>query len=349
MSARARLALVATGVAVALTAAGCGGGSSAASGSSSGSDAGSGQPLTLYNAQHEALTQALADGFTKKTGIKVQMRNGEDSEMANQLLQEGKQSPADVFLTENSPSMDLVASKGLLATVNATALQNIPARYVPSDHKWVGFAARSTVLAYNKKLSAADLPHSIMDLAKPKWKGRIGFSPAGADFQAIVSAVLHLKGEQATAQWLKGLKENGKVYDGNTAVMQAVNDGQIDAGIIYHYYWYGDQAESGANSNNVKLEYFGHQDPGAFVSVSGIGVLKSSDQQKEAQEFVDYVTSQAGQQRLADSGTFEYPLNPKAKPNPALKPMSSLDAPKIDPSTLNGPKVISLMQQAGLL
>ncbi|HET7305920.1 MAG TPA: iron ABC transporter substrate-binding protein, partial [Segeticoccus sp.] len=304
---------------------------------------------TFYNAQHEELTQAIVDGFTQKTGIEVQMRNGDDAELANQIVQEGEQSPADVFLTENSPAMDLVASKGLFSTVNNKALQQIPDRYVPSDHKWTGFAARSTVLAVNDKLPQSRVPDSIMDLADPTWKGRIGFSPAGADFQAIVSAVLDLKGEQATEQWLEGLKENGKVYDGNTAVMTAVNDGEIDAGIIYHYYWYGDQAESGENSDHVKLHYFGHQDPGAFVSVSGLGVLASSDQQEEAQRFVTYATSKAGQERLADSGTMEYPLNPKVPAPKPLKPLDSLDAPKIDPSTLNGPKVISLMQQAGLL
>lgn len=349
MSLRGRVVVaIAGGLAVALTAAGCGGGSGdQATGGSSGGDK---PTLTVYNAQHESLTQAMVDGFTKKTGIKVQMRNGDDSEMANQLVQEGSKSPADVFLTENSPAMDLVASKGLFAPIDASTLANIPARYIPSDHKWVGWAARSTVLAYNKdKLAKADLPASVMDLAKPKWQGRIGFSPAGADFQAIVSAVLELKGEQATESWLKGLKANGKIYDGNTAVMTAVNDGEIDAGVIYHYYWYRDQAESGANSNHVKLEFFGHQDPGAFVSVSGAGVLKSSKHQDEAQQLVNYFTSAQGQQILSSSDAMEYSLNPKVKSNKALIPLSKLDPPKVDPSTLNGPKVVDLMQQAGLL
>jgi len=129
------------------------------------------------------------------------------------------------------------------------------------------------VFAYNPaQVKAGALPTSIMDLAKPQWKGKVGISAAGADFQAIVSAVLSLKGETATAAWLKGLKDNTKVYQDNGPVMKAVNTGDVQSGVIYHYYWYKDQAESGTNSKNVKLMFFGNHDPGAFLSISGAGV-----------------------------------------------------------------------------
>lgn len=344
--------LLALSLSVALGLAACGGSSDAepAAGSGSGGGSAGEAELTLYNAQHEDLMQLMVDGFTKKTGIQVQMRSGDDFEMANQLVAEGDKTPADVFVTENSPAMTLVASKGGFSTIDKATLANIPSRFVPSDHLWVGFAGRSTVLAWNtQQLEPADLPNSILDLAKPKWKGKVGFSPSGADFQAIVSAVLKQEGEAKTEDWLKGLKANGKIYDGNSTVMKAVNSGEIQVGVIYHYYWFKDQAESGANSDHVRLEYFGHQDPGAFFSISGAGVLKASQHQQEAQKFVAYLTSPAGQKILADSEAMEYPLNPKVDPNPKLKPINQLDAPTIDPSTLNGPKVVELMQQAGLL
>jgi iron(III) transport system substrate-binding protein len=346
MRVRRPAALLAVSLSVALGLAACG--------SSASDDPGSGSSgkaeLTLYNAQHEDLMQLMVNGFEKKTGIQVQMRNGDDFEMANQLVQEGDKTPADVFVTENSPAMTLVASKGGFSTIDKATLANIPSKFAPSDHQWVGFAGRSTVLAWNtQQLKPADLPTSILGLANPKWKGKVGFSPSGADFQAIVSAVLKQEGEAKTEAWLKGLKANGKIYDGNSTVMKAVNGGEIQVGVIYHYYWFKDQAESGANSDHVKLKYFGHQDPGAFFSVSGAGVLKASKHQQEAQEFVQYLTSPAGQKILADSAAMEYPLNPKVAPNPELKPIDELDAPTIDPSTLNGPKVVELMQQAGLL
>jgi iron(III) transport system substrate-binding protein len=306
--------------------------------------------LTLYNAQHEDLMALMVADFTKSTGIKVKMRNGEDFELGNQLVQEGSASPADVFVTENSPAMTLVGSKGLFSPVASPALAQVPPQFAPADKSWVGFAARSTVFAYNKaQLTPADLPASLMDLGEPQWKGRVGISPAGADFQAIVSGVLALKGEPATVAWLKGLKTNTKVYQGNSAVMKAVNAGEIQSGVIYHYYWYKDQAESGANSKNVALQYFGNKDPGAFLSISGAGVIKSSKHQSEAQQLVGYLNSAAGQKVLADSKALEYPIGNGAKANKVLKPLSELRPPSLEVATLNGPKVVELMQQAGLL
>jgi iron(III) transport system substrate-binding protein len=206
------------------------------------------------------------------------------------------------------------------------------------------------VFAYNTaKLTPADLPSSLMDLAKPAWKGKVGISPAGADFQAIVSAFLALKGEPATVAWLKGLKDNTKVYQGNSAVMKAVNDGEIDSGVIYHYYWYKDQAESGANSKNVKLYFFGKKDPGAFLSISGAGIIKSSKHQPEAQQLVEYLNGPSGQKVLADSAALEYPIGNGAPANKVLKPLTQLDPPTVPVASLNGPKVVALMQQAGLL
>jgi iron(III) transport system substrate-binding protein len=188
-----------------------------------------------------------------------------------------------------------------------------------------------------------------MDLAQPRWKGKIGIAPAGADFQAIVSAVVATKGEAAGAQWLKGLKENAKAYQGNGAVMKAVNSGELQAGIIYHYYWYKDRAESGANSKNTELHYFGNKDPGAFVSISGAGVLRSSKHQAEAQQLVKYLTGKDGQKALADSGSMEYAITAAMPANSKLKPLAALGQPDVDPAKLNGPRVVEMMQQAGLL
>ncbi|MGV8965066.1 MAG: iron ABC transporter substrate-binding protein [Cellulomonas sp.] len=305
--------------------------------------------LTLYNAQHEALVQPVIDAFEAKTGIAVRMRNGDDSELSNLLVQEGKASPADIFLTENSPGMGLVSDAGLFADLEPTTLAQTPARFQPADGSWVGFAARSTVLVYNPSLAAADLPASLLDLADPVWKDRIGISPAGADFQAIVSAVLQLEGEVAAATWLAGLKSNATIFDGNTTVMKAVNSGEIEAGVVYHYYWYQDQAEGGANSANVALHYFGHQDPGAFVSISGAGVLASSTHPDEAQQFVAFLTSADGQAAIAGSKALEYTISSDAASNPVLPPLSGLEPPLVDPMALNGPQVVELMQAAGLL
>ncbi|MBZ5732975.1 iron ABC transporter substrate-binding protein [Nocardioides sp. TRM66260-LWL] len=331
------LALVAA-TAVALPAlAACGGGDD-------------GPSITVYNAQHEQLITQIVPDFEKATGIKVKLRNGSDLELANQIVAEGKASPADVFLTENSPAMTLVDGAGLLTKVEPAALKPIPRQYVPADRDWTGFLARSTVLLYNtQKVQQADLPTSLLDLAKPAWKGRVAYAPNGADFQAIVSAVLQLEGEDATRTWLQGLKANGRVYDGNNSVLQAVNAGDVDAGITYHYYWARDRQENGENSDSSALHYFTDGDPGAFLSVSAAGVLASSSKQSDAQRFVEYLTSAQAQQAMGDSYALEYPLNPEASLPPEVKALDALQPPKVDLTQLNSSKVVDLMQQVGLL
>lgn len=306
--------------------------------------------LVVYNAQHETLTQAWADAFSKQSGVKVQLRNGSDLEMANQLVAEGADSPADVFITENSPGMNVVEKAGLFENVDAGTASQIPAQYSPSTKKWVGVAARSTVFVYNKaKVAEAALPKSLMDLADPSWKGRWAASPSGADFQAIISALYELKGADATRSWLTAMKNDAKIYKGNSTVMKAVNAGEIDGGVIYHYYWYGDQAKTKENSKNTALHYFGSSDPGAFVSVSGAGVLTSSDKKQQAQQFLKFITSAAGQKIVADT-VLEYPLViTSSQMNKSLKPLATLQAPVVDPAKLNSVAVSDLMTEVGLL
>jgi iron(III) transport system substrate-binding protein len=306
--------------------------------------------ITVYNAQHEELIGEIAPLFEKETGIDVKLRSGDDLELANQLVQEGDASPADVFLTENSPAMSLVDNAGLFTKVDQETLDLIPPEFVPRDDNWIGFMGRSTVAMYNQDaVSEDEMPDSILDFADPEWKGRVSYSPTGADFQAIVSAVLELEGEDVTREWLSGLADNGIEYDGNDVVMESVNSGEVDAGIAYHYYWYRDQKESGDHSDNTRLHWFDDQDPGAFVSVSGAGVLASSDKQTNAQKFVNFLADAQGQQAIADSYALEYPLNPEVSLDPPVRPFSELEPPRVDVATLNSEPVTELMQEEGLL
>lgn len=306
--------------------------------------------LTIYSAQHANLVDAWVKGFTADTGIQVQVRQGKDSSMGNQLVAEGGKTKADVFLTENSPAMTVVQNAGLLSPVEQSTLDQVSQQYRPSSGEWVGIAARSTVLIYNpSKISEADLPASMLDLADPKWKGKWGAAPSGADFQAIVSGVLQAEAADRTETWLKGLKENAKVYQNNIATMKAVNAGEVPMGIMYHYYWYRDQALTKEGSANTKLHYFKGEDVGAFVSVSAGGVLKASTKQADAQKFLAWVTSAKGQEALVSSKSMEYAVGEGVASDPALPPLDSLQAPSIDPFTLDGPEVIKLMTAAGIL
>lgn len=308
------------------------------------------EALQVYSAQHQDLTNAWAEAFTDATGVKVQIRQGADASMGHQLVAEGSGSPADVFLTENSPAMTLVERNELLAPLDETTRRQVPANLMPSSKAWTAIAARSTVLVYNTaKLDEEDLPKSLMDLADPRWKDRWGCAPGGADFQAIVAGMLSDMGEQRTTGWLDGLKTNARALENNIATMQSVNAGEIECGVIYHYYWYRDQAGTKEGSENTALHYFRNQDPGAFVSLSGGAVLAAAKKPAKARRFLAFVTSKAGQHVLVDSDSMEYAVGKGVASASALPPLNSLQAPPVDPFTLNSDKVTALMTDAGIL
>lgn len=308
------------------------------------------QALQVYSAQHQNLTKTWAEAFTTATGIPVQIRQGQDASMGHQIVAEGDSSPADVFLTENSPAMTLVERAGLLAEVDPTTRRQVPQDAAPSSNAWISIAARSTVLVHNTaRLAQSDVPASLMDLARPEWQDRWGCAAGGADFQSIVAGMLADQGEPATAEWLAGLKANARILQNNIATMKSVNAGEMDCGVIFHYYWYRDQAGTKEGSGNTALHYFRNSDPGAFVSLSGGGVLASADKPAEAQQFLQFITSPQGQQVLVESRSMEYAVGTGVASDPALPPLTSLEAPPVDPFTLNSDKVIQMMTDAGIL
>jgi iron(III) transport system substrate-binding protein len=316
-----------------------------------GSSAGAGNTLTLYSAQHQQMTNALAKAFERKTGATVRIRFGEDEGLANQIVQEGSASPADVLLSENTPPLELLAVKGLLAQVNGSTLAQVPVRYDSPSGRWVGVAARETVLIYNPELiSASQLPPSILDLAKPQWKGKLAIAPSEPDFVPIVSAIDKLDGRAVAERWLEGFASNAKRYDDNEGIVAAVEGGQVAAGVINHYYWYEQAAEVGAANVHSKLHYFAHKDPGALVNVSGAGAVKSSGSPMLAQRFLAFLVSREGQSTMTHSGDWEYPLVAGVAPPPGLRPFASLQPPDVGPADLgDGSQALTLMQQAGLL
>jgi iron(III) transport system substrate-binding protein len=339
---RSRVAIAAIGVGALLAVAGCGG-----SGQASGSDA----PLVLYNGQHESTTKLLVNDFTKTTGIKVKVKSGEDAQLANEILNEGSHSPADVVYTENSPALMHLSDEGKLAKTKPATRENVPERYDSPRHDWMGVAGRETVLVYNPdEISTDQLPHSLMDLGKPSWHHTVGIQPSRPDFQAIVGGVAALEGKQKTERWLEGLDEHDAEFNHAEGILKAVNRGQIPVGIIYTYDWFRSRAESPSATAHTKLYYFGHHDPGALMNISGAGVLTSSKHKAEAQRFVAYLTGTKGQHALADSDDFEYPLNPKVPANSQLKPRDELGRPKLSPGQIgDGTEAVKLLQQAGML
>ncbi len=311
------------------------------------------QPLlTLYSAQHEQVIDMLTAAFTKQTGIKVRVHEGEGPELAAQLIQEGKDSPADVFFTENSPELTLLDEQGLLAPVMPGTLRQIPGHDSAPDGSWVGVLARENVLAYDPKLiQPAALPASLLDLAKPEWKGRVAIAPSDADFLPLVAAVIKQEGQPAALAWLQGLKANATIYQDDESVVAAVDRGAVATGIINNYYWARLETAQGAAATSSKIHHFGHGDIGGLINISGAAVLKSSANQAAAQKFLAFLVSPPAQLLLAQTDVdFEYPLAAGVAPNKLLTPFKQLQPPNINVATLGDDKNSgALLQQAGLI
>jgi iron(III) transport system substrate-binding protein len=335
-------------IAIALALTACG--SSSSSGSTSGS-AGSGTTITLYNGQHEQTTSMLVAGFEKQTGIEVKVRSDDEDVLGNQILQEGSSSPADVFYTENTPVLEDLQEKGLLAPLPASTLAAVPAKYSSPQGDWVGVSARVSVLVYNtSQIKSSELPSSILELAQPQWKGKVGFAPSETDFQPLVTAITKLDGVAAAEKWLTGLQANSKVYPDNETVVAQVNNGESTVGIINHYYWYRLRDEIGQSAIHSALHYYAPRDPGYLLNVSGAAVLKSSSQQAAAQKFVAFVVSKQGQEILAHSHSYEYPIGSGVLTAQPLKPFDQLQPAPVTIEDLgNGHAPLELEQKLGLL
>jgi iron(III) transport system substrate-binding protein len=310
------------------------------------------QTLTLYNAQHEQVVGMLTAMFTKETGIKVRVHTGEGPDIASQILQEGADSPADVFFTENSPELILLDEKGLLAPVDPATLAQVPAKYSAADGDWLGVLARENVLDFNASMiREGALPASLMDLAKPAWAGKIGIAPSDADFLPLVSAVIRTEGKPAALAWLQGLKANAKIYEDDESVVAAVARGDVAVGVVNNYYWARLETDLGPRKIDSALYHFKHGDIGGLINISGAAVLKSSKNQAAAQKFLAFLVSQEAQVALGRSEIdFEYPLLPGVAPNKLLTPFNALQPPAISVSKLGDDQDAgALLQQAGLI
>lgn len=345
--ARRALTLIAAAGMAAATLSACG---SSSGGSSAGGSAGS---ITLYSGQHEQTTQSLVAAFEKQTGIHVNVRYDDEDTFADQIVTEQSHPVADVFYTENSPALEYLQEKGLLASVTPATLSATPAKYDSAQGDWVGVSARVSVIVYNPSLiSAAQLPTSVMQLSDSKYAGKVGIAPSETDFQPIVTSVERTYGKPAALNWLKGLKANAgnHSYPDNETLVDEVNRGTVPFGVLNQYYWYRMQAEIGTGAVHSKLAFFAPQDPGYVIDVSGAAVLKSSKNQADAQKFLAFLVSKQGQQIIKGSISFEYPLDDGVSASPEEPAFDTLQPNAITVADLgDGSTAVSLLQQSGLL
>jgi iron(III) transport system substrate-binding protein len=322
-------------VATAVTAAGCGG---------------SDETLTIYSGREEELVAPLFEMFTEQTGIDVEVRYGDSAELAATIAEEGGNSPADVFFAQDPGSLGSVESQ--LAVLPQEIVNRVDPRFRDGEGRWTGTSGRSRVIVYNTDALAEDeVPDSVFDLIDPKWDGRIGIAPTNASFQAFVTAMRLSEGYEATRTWLEDLKDLGpKEYEKNTPVVEAAAAGEIDLGLVNHYYLYLVREEQ--PDAPIENHFLSPGDPGSLVSVAGAAVLGSSDQTDDAERFVEFLPSDDGQRfYVNEAEEAEYPLVEGIEPRAGLPPLSSLQGPDVDLTSFGAEHeaTIELLRETGYL
>ncbi len=266
--------------------------------------------LIIYAGRSESLVQPIIDQFSEETGIDVEVRYGKTAEMAGVLLEEGEKSPADLFYAQDPGGLGAVQGAGLLASLPQDILAQVPTRFAAADGTWAGISGRARTVVYNTNVitdPATQLPDDLWGFTEPEWNGRIGWAPSNGSFQAMVTALRTVWGEEKTRDWLQGIQANNpKVYPKNTPIVEAAANGEVDVGFVNHYYLYRFLSEQG-DSFAARNYFLPGGGPGSLIMVSGAGILKGADNPENAQKFIQFLLSPAGQQYFTDE-TFEYPV-----------------------------------------
>jgi len=306
------------------------------------------EELTIYSGRSEEFIAPFFDRWEQESGITLNVRYGDSAELAAQILEEGQNSPADLFLSQDAGSLGAVSAAGLFAELPSSVGQLIESKYIAQDRSWIGVTGRVRVFAYNPE-EVRTLPTSITDLTKSIYRGKIGIAPSNASFQAFVTALINEKGEAFAQKWLTDLKENdAKIYLKNSAIVEAIDQGEIDLGLVNHYYLWEVSTALGREIK-VKNGYFNSGDIGNLVNVSGAGVLATSTKQKTAQELIKFLTSQSIQELFVKQ-THEFSLIPGTQSPQDLPDLKSLGTPLVDLGELvNIQRTQDLLIKVGLL
>lgn len=304
--------------------------------------------LTLYSGRSEEFIAPFLAQWETESGIKLNVRYGDSAELAAQILEEGENSPADLFLSQDAGSLGAVSQAGLFTELATSVASSIPIEYVAANRNWVGITGRLRVFAYNPD-EIKTLPKSISELTDARYKGKLAIAPSNSSFQAFVTALINEKGEDFAESWLRALVENDvKIYPKNSAIVEAIDKAEVAIGLVNHYYLW-EVSEALGRAINVKNGFFQAGDLGNLINVSGAGVLASSKKQSAAENLIDFLTSSEIQNKFV-SDTHEYSLIKENVAPEGLPALSAIGKPKVDLDALKNIKAAQeLLTKVGLL
>jgi iron(III) transport system substrate-binding protein len=311
------------------------------------------EKLTVYSGRAERLIKPVLDEFTAKTGISVDLLSSGTTELVNRLKAEGDRTPADLFLTNDAGSLEQARAAGILRPVNMREVDRaIPPQFRAPDNAWIGLSGRFWIIVYNKTLVTPDDLKSLLDLADPKWKGKLAIPNAGSEYlQAGVSVIRASYGDAKTKEFLLGLKDNAgtQVYQKSSQIVEAVAKGQAAAGIVNHYYVYRHLAAQPTAPIAVFMPDQQQGGMGAIMNVAGVGIVRSTKHLESAKLLVEFLVAKAGQKLFADLDK-EYPLHPEVKADPALLERKSFRAAQVPLTRLAELRepTLTLIEQVGL-
>ena len=311
------------------------------------------EPLVVYSGRSESLIGPAIERFEAESGVEVKVRYGGTAELAALLLEEGSRTPADVYIAQDAGALGALAEAGRLRSLPGELTGLVDPAFRSPEGVWVGVTGRARTIVYNTNaLTETDVPTSVFELTKPEWKNRVAWAPANGSFQSFVSAMRVTHGDDRTREWLLGMIANGATdYPKNSAIVRAVGAGEIDLGLVNHYYLMRFLAEDpGFPAQNA---FPSAGDPGALVNVAGAGVLRSAKRDaatlENAHSLIASLLSEEAQEDFA-ARTFEYPLVAGIAPPEGLRPLDQLEPPAIDLSDLSDLRgTLDMLRETGAL
>lgn len=307
-----------------------------------------GGELNIYSGRNEQLIGPLLERYEAETGTKINVRYGDTAELAAAILEEGQNSPADIFFGQDAGALGALQRANRTRQLPDNTLNKVNSRFRSPEGQWIGISGRARVIDYNTELvNENELPNSIWDLTEDQWRGRVGWAPTNGSFQAFVTALRVTEGDDRALEWLEAMRDNdAQVYNNNTSIVEALGRGEIELGLVNNYYLNRFTEE---NPNFPVAHHYTENDPGSMINVAGVAIIDTTNSEEQAISLIEYLLSPESQQYFAQE-TNEYPLVTGVPGPEDQVPLEQINAPDIDLSNLEDLEgTLNLLQQAGVL